>query len=204
MSKERYAFKTQDSEGKEIELYFIPETYDVRKKCDLAYAKAYAYYLKEGCLTNSQTARQLTENGVLSPDHDNKIQQCNLKIVEHLSEMGKINEKKRKTKKDKDRFQELKTLIKEQRETIQKLSLPLVEATNNTCESKAHDRKIEIAVVYRLVDKDDNYIFGDHEEYVQKIDETMAQDAYEHMLYLDAGIPFRMDGAYPEDLVSLG
>ena len=184
-----YEFKSKDDSGKEVTVCFLPETQDIRNKCELAYAKAFKYYFTQGAMTRAQALDIARHNGVLDEDWQGRMKNTTLELDAKIKE---LNAEELKKKKNQKKIQQLKNEVLELRVVHNRLMDRQNDILQCTCESSAENCQIEYSIVLRTVDEDGGQIFKDHEDFLNRIGSRVAQDVMQHMICLRAGVPYEL------------
>tara|TARA_B100000212_G_scaffold136765_1_gene102993 strand:+ start:12124 stop:12942 length:819 start_codon:yes stop_codon:yes gene_type:complete len=129
------------------------------EEAELEYSIEMSNCVKQGILTKAMLAKKYSDSGGLMPEEDAQaLTRLYMKFGEYSNELGRLNTKSAKTKKDEDRVRELSGKLGEARKEIVNVETNYASLFNHTADSRAANK----AVTWYLLNL--SYIRKDSEE----------------------------------------
>jgi len=167
--------KTKDADGKDIDLCLLPNSFEVSRKCDIEFRKAFAGALQEGVYIHDVLKEVFEKQGVWTKEHEKDFKRLGVELQAHILLLEKY-----KTAKDKTNAKKTALKLVEIRNDIMAMNERRQQAYVYSCEGVANEVRMEAYIAYAAVDASDytkNY-YKNYEDFKLRRDEQAAVDLW--------------------------
>lgn len=171
--------KTKDSQGNDVDLCLLPNNFEVARRCDIEFRKAWTFALKEGIDTHDVLKDVFAAQGLWTEEHEKEFKETGVALQAHILLLEKY-------KKVKDMENGKKTALQlvDIRNKLMKMTERRQQPYLYSCEGVANEIRMEAYIAYAAVYADDHtkHYYKNYEDFKNRREEQAAIDLWSFYL----------------------